>query len=136
LLLPTAAFATCNPDETVAFTCTTGAHKRISLCEGKGTIVYAYGKEGLRPDIVLSVPRDQATTWQWPGIGRYENYSVDVANGKTIYRVFSSFDRLSEDHVSESGVQIEEGGKILATVNCVEASVTNNLQGIALSPTP
>ncbi len=136
VLAPTVALADCTPDQNVVFRCNTKNHKQISLCETKTTIVYAYGKKGLQPEIVLTLDRDKASTWQWQGMGRYETYSVDVPNGKTIYRVYSTLDHLSESHALDAGVQVEEGGKILATVACQEKGLINNLQGVDLQATP
>jgi hypothetical protein len=133
LLVPLPALAdTCNPGEAVLFTCSTESHKRLTLCESKATIVYAFGKEGLRPDIVVTVPRNKASTWQWKGIGRYVNYSVEVPNGGITYRVYSSIDRNVGEATYEAGVEILQKEESLATVLCQETTVIDHLEGVDL----
>lgn len=135
LLAPLSALADgCNPGEKVLFTCSTESHKRLTLCESKASIVYAFGKEGLRPDIVITVPRKEAATWQWPGIGRYINYSVEVPNGALTYRVYSSIDRNAGDAAYEAGVEVLKKEESIATVRCEKDSIINHLEDVDLRP--
>ncbi|MFM2429527.1 MAG: hypothetical protein RLZZ511_740 [Cyanobacteriota bacterium] len=114
------------------FACTTENGKEITLFETETTIDYSFGRPGQRPELELKVPRDQASTWQWHGFGRWMNYSVSVPNGDTTYTVFSGVDKLSPR--KESGVEVRRNGETLTTVNCTKV-MTDNLRGVQLQPT-
>jgi hypothetical protein len=111
------------------FTCTTDNGKEIQLFETEKTIDYNFGRPGETPELELQVPRDQASTRQWHGFGRWMDYSVSVPNGDTTYVVFSGVDKLSPR--KESGVRVEQNGETLTTVNCANVT-TNNLRGVQL----
>jgi hypothetical protein len=83
---------------------------------------------------VVTVPRNQASTWQWKGIGRYVNYSVEVPNGAITYRVYTSLDRNEGDSTYEAGVEILKKEESLATVLCQEATIIDHLEGVDLPP--
>jgi hypothetical protein len=123
------AAATPIANRAALFTCTTDNGKEIQLFETEKTIDYSFGRPGETPELELQVPRDQASTWQWHGIGRWMNYSVSVPNGDTIYTVFSGVDKLSPRQ--ESGVRVERNGKMLTTVDCRKVT-TDNLRGVKL----
>lgn len=116
------------------FSCGTENGKEILLFETDDTIDYSFGEPNAKPELELTVPRSQASTWQWKGIGRSMTYAVDVPNQETIYSVFWSADRLSPNHEIEAGVRVRNNGKTLTTVYCVGKAV-NNLQGVKLKPT-
>ncbi len=109
--------------------------KRIELCDARTTIRYQFGKPKAAPDIVVSVPRNLATTSQWNGIGRYISYAVDIPNGNTVYSVFFSMDRLTERHSIEAGVNVLVDRKLVASVKCLESSIVNHLEGVDLAET-
>ena len=81
------------------------------------------------------MPREQVTTYQWQGIGRYENYSVSIPNGDTVYSVFWARDRIEIDQPTEAGVSVEIAGDYVTTVDCA-TEATHNLIGVDLVPTP
>jgi hypothetical protein len=130
------AFAKCAAGTKTIFSCTTAKGKLIEVCDAGKTITYSFGNPQTTPEIALNVPRDKATTFQWAGIGRYLSYSVDIPNGKTTYSVFHGVDRISETHAVEAGVNVLEGGKLLATVQCSGKKIVSNMEGIDLTPTP
>ena len=82
--------------------------------------------------MALSVPRATATTYQWNGMGRYITYSVNIPNGKTVYSVFLSVDRLTDEHAVDAGINIETNGRHIATIQCKSSTVQNNIEGIDL----
>lgn len=126
--------ACINPAKTL-FSCDTQkGQKQILLCDNQATIDYSFGKKGQKPELALSVPRAEASTWQWAGIGRYISYSVTIPNGDYVYSVFWSADRLSEAHAVEAGVNVEKKGELLATILCTEQGMVNNLEGVKLKP--
>jgi hypothetical protein len=62
------------------------------------------------------------------------NYTVNIPNGSTTYRVFSNIDKF--DEYSGAGVEVEQNGNLLATVKCDESKpLINNIEGINLKPT-
>lgn len=116
------------------FSCGTENGKEILLYQTDETIDYSFGDQDAKPELELTVPRDQASTWQWKGVGRAMTYAVDVPNGETSYSVFWSVDRLSQNQDIEAGVRVHSNRKTLATVYCT-GKVVNNLQGVQLKPT-
>ncbi len=74
------------------FQCTT-KNIIIKVVDADKSIQYSFGKSLKTPEIALSIPRNKVTTYQWAGIGRDENYSIQIPNGKIVYDVFHSFDR-------------------------------------------
>ncbi|MEM9807135.1 MAG: hypothetical protein AAF959_17865, partial [Cyanobacteria bacterium P01_D01_bin.56] len=115
------------------FACQTAQDKVIEVYDMGASIQYAFGpKEQL--ELVLDVPREQASTYQWQGIGRYENYSVSIPNGETIYTVFWGRDRLDINAAPEAGVSVEIDGEYIATVDCATEAV-HNLIGVDLPAT-
>jgi len=138
LLAAASAFAACPKGSTTLFFCTTTSGKQIELCDAGKNISYSFGKAG-KPEIALSVPRAQASTSQWNGMGRYISYSVDVPNGDSVYSVYFSADKLSDEHPIDAGVAVTIKGKHAATVKCSQKSINkglvNNLEGVELRPT-
>jgi hypothetical protein len=116
------------------FSCATDNGKEILLYQTDETIDYSFGDPGTKPELDLKVPRDQASTWQWKGVGRAMTYAVDVPNGNVSYSVFWSVDRLSETKAVEAGVRVHGDRKTLATVYCT-SKIVSNLQGVQLKPT-
>lgn len=113
------------------FSCATENGKQILLHDAGKTIDYAFGTPDREPELDLRVPRSQASTWQWAGIGRYMSYSIDVPNGDTVYNVFWGVDRLSQNAQEEAGVNVLIKDKIVATVNC-SSNIVNQMEGVDL----
>lgn len=126
------ASARCDGGSATLFSCVTTKGKQIELCDAGKTIQYSFGKPQFKPEIVVTVPRNRASTSQWAGVGRYMTYSVDVPNGDTIYSVFWSADKIEQG--IEAGVNVLVKGKVAATVNCSERSIDSNLEGVKLKP--
>ena len=133
-IFTTNVFAMCDDGSKTIFSCTTKKGKQIEVCDAGKTISYSFGKLQANPEIVVKVPRSKASTSQWAGIGRSESYSIDIPNGKTIYSVFWSLDRLSDEHPIDAGVSVSNNDKLVATVNCSGKNIVNNIEGIALKP--
>lgn len=135
LLMANLALAACpSGSETLFFCNTKKANKQIEVCDAGKTISYSFGKKGQKPELAISVPRSQASTWQWQGIGRYISYAVNIPNGDYNYNVFWGVDRLTEEHAVEAGVNVEKKGKLLTTIYCQEKGLINNLEGVKLKP--
>lgn len=118
-------------EEKILFQCETKNGKEVLLCDRGETLGYSYGKTSEPPELALSVPRDQATTFQWQGVGRWVNYSVTVPNGSTRYTVFTSVDQLSDDHEFEAGVIVTADGEEIARILCREP-IKHNLEDVDL----
>lgn len=128
------AFAGCGANEMV-FACTTTKGKVVQVCDATKTLTYAYGKPGQTPELALSVPRKAASTYQWPGAGRWMSYSVSIPNGSTEYRVFWGMDRLDEDHAIEAGIVVSMRGREVASFACSpHHAIVQNIEGIDLRP--
>lgn len=133
-LLAAGAQAKCPGASKTVFACQTTKGKQVEVCDAGKTIGYSFGKPGATPELALNVPRSQASTSQWQGVGRYMSYAVDIPNGKTVYSVFWGVDRLSEEHDIEAGVNVLINGKQAATVMCRPDTVQQELEGIDLKP--
>lgn len=124
--------AACSAKNTI-FACTTTNNKAIEVCDSKTTIDYSFGKQGAKPEMAFSAPRNVATTKQWHGVGRNMYYSVLIPNGAdTLYEVFSNVDKFEEQ--TAFGVYAFVNGKLVATINCKPNTVTDNIYGIKLRP--
>lgn len=115
----------------VLFHCETRNNKEIILCDHEDTVDYSFGKVNQVPELSLSVPREQATTFQWQGLGRWINYSVTIPNDVTRYTVFTSLDRIGDDHEFEAGVIVTTDGVEIARILCREP-ILHNLEGVNL----
>ena len=133
LISASVAYGKCDGGSKTLFSCTTAKNKQIELCDAGKTISYSFGKANQKPEIVVTVPRSQASTSQWSGMGRYMSYSVDVPNGDTVYSVFHAVDKNSDLKI-EAGVNVMIKGKHAATVKCSGKNITNNLEGVDLKP--
>jgi hypothetical protein len=130
------AQAACPNAKATIFSCTTAKAKVIEVCDLGQRMGYSFGPAG-KPELALQVPRAQASTRQWEGIGRTISYSVDVPNGKTVYSVFWAADRMSDNHEISAGVEVVINGKTAATVSCdPKKKIVQAMEGIDLKPTP
>lgn len=125
-----AASASC-VEGRMLFHCATINSKEIKLCDHGETLEYSFGETNKTPELALSVPREEATTSQWQGIGRWISYSVIIPNADTRYAVFTSVDRLSDEHEFEAGVIATVRGEQVAQVLCREP-IIHNLDGVDL----
>lgn len=128
---PAVAHTACAGSKAV-FACTTTKGKTVEVCDSGESLTYSFGKPGEKPDMELSVQRAKATTFQWDGRGNSINYSVQIPNSKTIYEVFTSTDRMSDQHTMTAGINVEVSGKHVATLPCQADTVVNGLEGISL----
>ncbi|MEM1252677.1 MAG: hypothetical protein AAGI69_09600 [Cyanobacteria bacterium P01_H01_bin.21] len=120
-------------DPGILFSCYTAEDKLIALYDQGSIIQYVFGPEE-QPELVLDVPREAASTYQWQGIGRYESYSVSIPNQNTVYHVSWARDRLEIDQPAEAGVSVDINGEYVTTVDCA-TDIIHNLIGVDLPPT-
>jgi hypothetical protein len=129
-------YAKCDKGGKTLFSCLTTKGKQIEVCDSGKAIAYSFGKPNAKPEMAFSVPRAQATTSQWNGVGRYESYAIDIPNKTTTYSVFFGTDRLTDAHTVEAGVNVLIKNNIAATVKCAGKNIINGLEGLNLKPTP
>jgi hypothetical protein len=134
VLCTASAYAKCENSKTL-FSCITTKGKQIEVCDAEKTIDYSFGKPQGKPEVVVKAPREQASTFQWDGMGRSISYAVDIPNKDTTYNVFWGADRLSENQAVEAGVNVFVNKKLVATVLCTDKNIVNNLEGVKLKPT-
>ena len=127
-------YAGCEGGKTV-FSCSTIKGKQIEVCDMEKTIDYSFGKPQEKSEIAIKIPREQASTFQWAGIGSSISYAVDIPNKNTTYNVFWSADRMSEEHGIEAGVNVLINKELVTTVKCADKNIVNNLEGVNLKPT-
>lgn len=134
LLLPAGAMAACPSGQDTLFACTTTNGKQVQVCDAGRSIGYTFGRPGRAPELALNVPRNHASTYQWPGAGRTTTYSVTVPNGDTTYTVYSTFDRLADELDFQHGIQVEVRGQQVANLRCREPGLIDNMEGVDLPP--
>ncbi|MGB2065625.1 MAG: hypothetical protein ACPHUL_10720, partial [Marinomonas gallaica] len=114
------------------FSCDTTNGKQVMVQNVGEQIEYAFGDDLENPELLLSVPRDDASTWQWKGIGRYMGYSVTLPNGQYTYTAFYSVDRMTEGFPLTSGITVANKNQHIATIYCLSNTLNESLQGIDL----
>jgi hypothetical protein len=131
-------FAACAKDSKTLFACNTTKGKRVEVCDAGKTISYSFGKRGAKPEIALTLPREQVTTYQWLGIGSTMSYSIDIPNGDIIYTVYESLDRVPGYPIIKRGVYVFSKGKLLMNTNikCLKQTNEFYLEGVDLAITP
>ena len=125
----------CPVNQTTVFACTTTNNKQVLVCDAGSTLSYHFGRPRQTPELSLSIPRQQASTWQWHGIGRSIDYSVTLPNGNTQYTVYTSVDRLADVIEREAGVAVLVDGMPRARILCRTDSIVESLVAIELQPT-
>jgi hypothetical protein len=136
IVAATSAHGACDSKSKTLFSCATQkSGKRIEVCATANTIQYSFGKPNAKPELVLSVPKSQASTYQWEGVGRSMTYSVNIPNGDTEYRVYSGAEKATEetpDGAVYAGVHVVKNGTQIAEVPCAVSTVKSALEGLSL----
>lgn len=127
-LLSTApAYANCEGNDKVLFTCLTAKGKQIELCNFGQTIQYSYGRPNAKPEIVVRVPREKVHGISSSG-GRSTTNAVAIPNGNTIYLVTWSTDNLSGELRGGVEVVIIKDKSIF--ISCKSLPSIGNTEGI------
>ena len=112
------------------FVCITQtARKLVEVCELPTTISYTFGKPQEKPELSFAVPKAAASGYRWNGTGRYMNNSLNLPNGTTVYRVYSSIER-GPSGVSSAGVEVVINGKPVADVKCDMDTERSDLESV------
>lgn len=134
-LFSTQLHAQCDPDSQTLFSCKIKkSGKLLEVCDAGKTINYSFGKVDKKPELSLSLSRDKVSTYQWAGVGRYENYAVIIPNKEAIYNVFWGVDKLAKGFPEDAGVMVEVKGEEVARILCVNKTVVHNLIDVDLKP--
>ncbi len=134
-LLSAQLHAQCDQDSKTLFSCKIKkSGKLLEVCDAGKTINYTFGKVDKKPELSLSVSRDKVSTYQWAGVGRYENYSVIIPSGEATYNVFWGVDKLAKGYPEDAGVTVEIKGEEIARILCVNKTVVHNLIDVDLKP--
>jgi len=120
----------CGNDK-ILFYCRTTNGKKVEICDAGETIRYAYGKIRGRPEIALSIERNEARMRPWNGIGRWVSYSVLIRNGATTYEASIAFDRLSDE--DEAGIYVFADGELVAEIPCKLDTVRQSINSTELT---
>jgi hypothetical protein len=116
LLFPLPAYAAC--DGTTLVSCTIKGTNQLQVCLNGDDLTYAYGPIGRAPDLMLTEPLANGTYTPWNGFGRSIWESITFTNAEYTYEVFSSYDRLDENAMTENGVSILKNGALVTTLTC------------------
>lgn len=134
-LISTQLQAKCDKGSETLFSCKIQkSGKHLEVCDTGKTITYSFGKSHKKPELSLAIPRRGVSTYQWSGIGRYENYSVIIPNGDATYSVFWGVDKLAEGYPEEAGVTVEIKEEEVARILCINKTVKHNLMDVDLKP--
>lgn len=113
------------------FACTTVNQKFVKVVDNGATIKYSFGKKGKKPELVFSVSRSAASTYQYQGFGRYVAYAVSVPNNGVTYSVFYGYDKLSADSQVDAGIVVKTVNGKETTIPCA-GTFKSNIEGINL----
>lgn len=122
------------PGSTPVFACLTTKGKAVEICDAGATLRYTFGTPGQPPEMALSIPRSQASTFQWDGRGSSMTYTVRIPNGNTVYEAFTATDRMTEEHTLTAGISVEVDDDIVATLPCRPETIVAELEDIDLPP--
>lgn len=128
------ASAACRGNSTTLFSCMTKKGKQIEVCDTGRVIKYSYGKPARKPEKAVTVLREQVSTSQWSGTGRYISYAIDIPAGNTVYNVFYATDRVADDHSTKAGVNVYVNDSLASTSLCSGENITSGLEGANFKP--
>lgn len=119
--------------------CDTRNHKQIQLLDLADTLQYKFGKNS-QPELIFSVPKNQAIYMPWRGVGRTEYYSIELQNQEFTYHLYSSLDRMYYSHSNnaltkkpQGGVSVDKQNQSIAQFECLEnAHYINHIEDAVL----
>lgn len=127
LILLLSGHATANE---LIFSCTTDKGKTIKVMKNDGQAQYLFYNKNNTLEIDLKNDIASMDTRLSEPEGSEIITSVPFKNGKFVYDVFTSTDRLTDEHPSHSGVIVSKGNEYLTTVKCNNDSIQGNLLDI------
>ncbi len=134
LNLPIETSHACGNGEKLVFACTIAKNAmHVQVCDAGADISYSYGKPRAKPELFFSVPRSQATTHQWDGMGEL-GYHVNIHSNKIEYTVFMGITEVDGYPELVAGIHVFDGEDWVSTSNCDTSTLEHNLIDIDLSP--
>ena len=93
--------------DTVIFACTTSQQKQLLVTEKNSRFRYQFGKPN-HPELVFEDDKKAAIARSplWSGFGRSIWSKLVLQNGGYYYALYTSTDRLTDEHESEDGVAV------------------------------
>ena len=127
----------------ILFSCKAKKGKEIRLVDKGATIEYSFGIPNKKSDILVSVPREKATTnfeihedYELEKFGSGSYFSVNVPNGNTKYSIYFSYGYAKDQVADEGGVSVIVNKKYVNSVKCIGNEITNNLENVDLKFVP
>ena len=120
----------CGDFGTTTFACMIEKNSKIvSLCVNNNKIMrYRYGASFSTPELELyASAADNFDGFYNHGVGRYLWHAATFPNAGYSYVVSFSVDRLDENHPIEGSIQVLKGDKSVASLQCGENSIYNNM---------
>lgn len=96
--------------------------RQIEVCLGPADITYTFGAPGGEKELSLSEPVATVAHRPWNGFGRSIWETTTFSNEGFSYEVYISVDRLTDEHPTQSGVNVWDGGAEVASVGCDKGS--------------
>lgn len=112
------------------FSCTTDNGKRLKIMKGDDQAQYLFYNKNKKLELDVKNNISSMDIRFSEPEGSVITTSVPFKNGEFIYDVFTSTDRLTDEHLSHSGVIILKGNNFLANVKCNNNSIQGNLLDI------
>lgn len=109
------------------FSCKTGNNKRIEVQKvNKNLYEYKFGRAS-KNELTIRNKKSEllGRSEKWQGIGRAHRANMKFQNGEYIYSVWVNFDD-SMQYNTDSGVDIELRGKLIAQIKCTPKTVQKN----------
>jgi len=120
----------CSDFGATAFACMIEKNSKIvSVCVNNNKIMrYRYGAAFSSPELELyASAADNFDGFYNHGVGRYLWHAATFPNASYSYVVSFSVDRLDENHPVEGSIQVLKGDKSVASLQCGESSIYNNM---------
>lgn len=120
--------------DALVFFCRTRSSKTVLVEDLGHSIRYQYRSAAGANELDIFVPREQVTTSQWDGSTRAMTYAVNIPNGNARYSVYWTAQRSPDaGQPVEAGVHAFIDGRQVADVACDPDSVSQRIEGIALT---
>ena len=124
------AWAAC-ASTAVVFSCVTAKDKVIEVCEAKDHFEYSYGRSGAAKEIKVRASKTKAPTLSWRGPDRWQFYSMDIPNGRTVYNVYLAINSDKPHVAAEGGVNVVTADAVTATVACNPKRIVQRISNLA-----
>lgn len=112
------------------FSCTTENHKKVRLYKEEGKIIYSFGKDEKKPEIILVRKKEDLGVNLENPSGRYLSSTIEIYNKKYTYQIITSVDRIADTQEPKTSLIVMNDKKYLASLNCIKGSEVGSLINI------